>query len=131
MLRLVGCFRRKLLANFKSKTHTQIQKQYLKQTHKINTIKDHNILKPHLNPSNYLHSISLIFKTSYFQYHDIPFKSSFNPLNSLHYFKLSTLKTIDFPQSQHVIYIPYTQKPCFSANMTRSPCFSSVDPYFI
>ena len=47
-----------------------------------------NTLKPQLNPSNYLHSISLIFKTSYFQYHDIPFKSSFSPLSPLRYFKL-------------------------------------------
>ena len=39
------------------------------QTHKINTIKDPNILKPQLNSPNYLHSINLIFKTSYFQYH--------------------------------------------------------------
>ena len=44
------------------------------QTH-YNNIKDPNILKPQLHPLNYLHSISLLFKTSYFQYHDIPYKT--------------------------------------------------------
>ena len=54
------------------------------QTHKINTIKDPNILKPQLNPSNYLHSINLIFKTSYFQYHGDLFDLILTLLNSLH-----------------------------------------------